>query len=464
MTFALFQNRIRLFLFLILIFLISCLRNSAQTTSQLLLTEISPHPQDSNCEYFVIYNISNSEIDLTNKLTITDNLSTDTIKTSIKFTSKSGMIMSPQDYALVIDDDCINIDNITSNFDKSKLLVLTAGTTIGNGLSNTSDEINLKLDNVSQDSFKWIQDYGVGKIFKRLNLTSDSSNNNWSIDGISLSNYFSSSSTSNKTNSSQSNISNSISQTQATQTQTSYQNLQVINSKDIIISEIYPSPDSKLNEKEWIELYNNTNSQIDLSQFYLQDLSGSKYKLSNSIESNQYLQIFPTISLNNSGDTISLFYNSSLIDKVSYSQTESGQSWIKNANSTLILTCKQTPQSQNISISCITSTQGITKTTNQVISKRTYISSTNSAINSKSISYSSISLDLNSLDMRNEENSSETTLATLSSTSREVLGIATELPDDNSQNFQLLGIPILSTAVISIILLIRKSKSDKILK
>lgn len=91
------------------------------------------------------------------------------------------------------------------------------------------------------------------------------------------------------------------------------------------ISEVFPSPDNE--EKEWIEIYNWGNDSIDLSNLILKDKTG-EYSLEGLIDSKSHI-VFDnlSISLNNSGDAISLITeNGKLIDEFVYSDSEKGRS------------------------------------------------------------------------------------------------------------------------------------------
>lgn len=85
------------------------------------------------------------------------------------------------------------------------------------------------------------------------------------------------------------------------------------------LSEIYPAPTTS--DFEWIEIFNNTNTQINLEEFYLSDLAGNKILFPKTIlEKNKYAIATSSSILNNSGDTI--FFkkiNSEIIEIATYS-------------------------------------------------------------------------------------------------------------------------------------------------
>jgi len=84
------------------------------------------------------------------------------------------------------------------------------------------------------------------------------------------------------------------------------------------LNEIYPAPST--DEYEWIELYNDENAEIDLSQYLLFDLANNKIKIPPGYLS-PYDFIIATSSsvLNNSGDTVYLKNNlNDVVETVSY--------------------------------------------------------------------------------------------------------------------------------------------------
>ncbi len=87
------------------------------------------------------------------------------------------------------------------------------------------------------------------------------------------------------------------------------------------LNEIYPAPPS--GEYEWIELYNDENQIIDISQYQLLDLAGNKIKISTQ-SALPFGFVLATSSsvLNNTGDTISLKNNlGDTIEIATYSGT-----------------------------------------------------------------------------------------------------------------------------------------------
>ncbi len=97
------------------------------------------------------------------------------------------------------------------------------------------------------------------------------------------------------------------------------------------ITEIYASPQT--GEKEWVEVYNNSNETIELTQFKLSEVNSSDVyekfmSLNGQINPYQYLAIeTSTITLNNTGDQLALFYKQELIDQIDYPSLSKGESY-----------------------------------------------------------------------------------------------------------------------------------------
>jgi hypothetical protein len=93
----------------------------------------------------------------------------------------------------------------------------------------------------------------------------------------------------------------------------------------IWINEISPSTDP-----EWIELYNDGTSEIDLTNWMFREEGGVDYVLSGSIGPSSYLVIHHADRwLNNSGDTLTLTSNASpsaIIDQYSFGSVTSDKS------------------------------------------------------------------------------------------------------------------------------------------
>lgn len=127
----------------------------------------------------------------------------------------------------------------------------------------------------------------------------------------------------------------------------------------IVINEILPNPKGDDSENEFIELKNLNNFDVDLENWYLQDLSNTKFvlsskKISTKIPKNGFLVIYrkdSKIALNNTGkDCLKLFqpdgtlvdsvcYSGKILEDVSFARTQKGDfEWTE----------KLTPGTENI--------------------------------------------------------------------------------------------------------------------
>jgi len=95
---------------------------------------------------------------------------------------------------------------------------------------------------------------------------------------------------------------------------------------DIVINELVSDPTN--NSQEWIELYNRTDHLINLDNFSLSDGNGTKTPLNGNLGTNNvsrfYVLYSPKGNLNNSGDMVTLRYNETIIDQVTYGNWNDG--------------------------------------------------------------------------------------------------------------------------------------------
>lgn len=87
----------------------------------------------------------------------------------------------------------------------------------------------------------------------------------------------------------------------------------------IALNEIYPAPTS--GDDEWIEFYNDEESTIDISGFFIEDLAGNKIKINlNELSGFSFAVTTSKNVLNNGGDTVYLKNNSGeIVEQVTYS-------------------------------------------------------------------------------------------------------------------------------------------------
>lgn len=95
--------------------------------------------------------------------------------------------------------------------------------------------------------------------------------------------------------------------------------------------------DPKIGETEWIEIYNSSLINIDLSDFTIEDGTNRPNRLSGIIDADSYLVLEKgtdfSFGLNNSGDTIILKNAEEIIDQITYGSFDAGWGIDNNAMS-----------------------------------------------------------------------------------------------------------------------------------
>lgn len=134
--------------------------------------------------------------------------------------------------------------------------------------------------------------------------------------------------------------------------------------QNIILSEIYPNPGTGNNE--WIELYNQNDTEVSLTDWYIDDAenAGSSPKKFNLvIPAKGYASYDLTSSmLNNDGDTVRLLnVQKQEIDTVEYSNSTSEQSFSRQGTTTDSKWCSTTASKNAVNSSCITPLSPTTK-------------------------------------------------------------------------------------------------------
>jgi hypothetical protein len=123
----------------------------------------------------------------------------------------------------------------------------------------------------------------------------------------------------------------------------------------IFISEILPDPKGKDDDGEFIEIFNNSSKEIDLSGWLLDDDEGQSqpYKIpkGTKILQNQYLAFFrkeTKIALNNFSDKVRIFDpKNNLLDEVSFEKSKEGFSFAKKETGAFDWTPILTPGAKN---------------------------------------------------------------------------------------------------------------------
>jgi len=99
---------------------------------------------------------------------------------------------------------------------------------------------------------------------------------------------------------------------------------------NIKINEIYPAPNTKNEEEEFVEIKNNSKNDTDFSDWVIRDSKGKKGKISDVKEKGNFLVFYGSFSLNNDseGDEVFLYdKNDNLIDSQKYSKGKSAYSY-----------------------------------------------------------------------------------------------------------------------------------------
>lgn len=153
--------------------------------------------------------------------------------------------------------------------------------------------------------------------------------------------------------------------------------------KNIYLSEIMSNP---IDEKEWVEIYNNNDFQVELKGWFIDDIenTGATPKIFNLvIPSKNFASIELSQSIfNNSGDSVRLLNQTKFeIDSVEYSNAQSGISYSRQSFISDAFWCFTEPTFNNKNSSCkeeITKNNSITKTkiTNQATKTTTTSKST----------------------------------------------------------------------------------------
>jgi len=122
---------------------------------------------------------------------------------------------------------------------------------------------------------------------------------------------------------------------------------------NIVFNELLPSPEGADSENEWIELYNQNDYEVDLTDWLVRDTTGSSksYALNDRIAPYGYLLLKRPetgITLNNDGDGLILINpNEEVIDSVNFGKADQNKSYIRTS-SEWTWTTTLTPGKKNI--------------------------------------------------------------------------------------------------------------------
>lgn len=124
----------------------------------------------------------------------------------------------------------------------------------------------------------------------------------------------------------------------------------------IKINEVFPNPSGSDTGNEWIELYNESDENCDLSGLFIDDIEGGskafEIKETMVINKKGYL-LLPSwqtkIILNNTEDSVRILnHENKILNTVSYEDTSDDQSFSKNNEGEFLWTSNTTPLTENI--------------------------------------------------------------------------------------------------------------------
>jgi hypothetical protein len=315
------MKKIFLFFFIFLIFLFPTLNLKSQTL-EIIISEILHGTKEEgkeykSCEFIELYNPSLNKVDL--KELIGEKIQIITSKgskTNRSLSYKRNVINENGNF-LIVSKECAN----TTNFSQ---LYSLADATYSGYLSETGGVRIIKINGELIDEVLLENKIGLNQSFERNLQTKEFFIQNCPNPTNSKGETFNFCTQTNNNLSSPTSSSESILNFSQTSSQFFlFENFQ-ISPSDIVINEFVPDPID--GEEEWIELYNNTDKEIDLTGFYIEEGSGAQTFLNGKISPKGFFVIEKIKGyLNNSGDIIFLKDPSGrIIDKVTYGNWDDG--------------------------------------------------------------------------------------------------------------------------------------------
>ncbi len=145
-----------------------------------------------------------------------------------------------------------------------------------------------------------------------------------------------------------------IDTTTTTTTNTTITNTTPMNACNVIISEFLPKPYT-VYTKEWVELHNIGATEIDISNWKLDDKAGGsnpyKFPAGTKLPANGYLVFYGNkthITLDNAGDSVRLLSPSgAVLDEVKYTSSQNDMSYVREQNGSISLCNTPTPGAQS---------------------------------------------------------------------------------------------------------------------
>ena len=144
---------------------------------------------------------------------------------------------------------------------------------------------------------------------------------------------------------------------------------------EIIINELLPNPEGADAEGEFIEIFNNGLTTVNLIDWRVDDAEGGSkahtFKEEFLLGPGKYYVLWreeSSLALNNTNDAARLFYGEELIDEVEYSGASEGEVYALGKNNKWFWTTAATPGEENIiSLSGSTEVLGVTESFSSVL-------------------------------------------------------------------------------------------------
>jgi hypothetical protein len=315
------MKKIFLFFFIFLIFLFPTLNLKSQTL-EIIISEILHGTKEEgkeykSCEFIELYNPSLNKIDLKELIGEKIQIITSKGSTTTRSLSYERNVINENGNFLIVSKECAS----TTNFSQ---LYSLADATYSGYLSETGGVRIIKINGEVIDEVLLENKIGLNQSFERNLQTKEFFIQNCPNPTNSKGETFNFCAQTNNNLSSPTSSSESILNfSQASSQSFLFENFQ-ISPSDIVINEFVPDPID--GEEEWIELYNNTDKEIDLTGFYIEEGSGAQTFLSGKIFPKGFFVIEKIKGyLNNSGDIIFLKDPSGrIIDKVTYGNWDDG--------------------------------------------------------------------------------------------------------------------------------------------
>lgn len=218
-----------------------------------LFNEILPSPESGKPEWIELVNVTNQQIDLA----------------GWKIKDASGAII-PLSNDFEQNEFLVFAESLT-DFPNQSCLELPINWTALNNSSETLLLLDLSeqvIDSISYDSQTW--DIQTGKSLERISLVENTTQlTNWK---------------------------SSLAELGGTPCETnSFAGLETNQKGDVLFSELLPAPNS--DEAEWFELFNNTEKDVNLKGWFVENSSGTKMFLKSNLSINDFLVFADTSNL-----------------------------------------------------------------------------------------------------------------------------------------------------------------------